>query len=151
MTHWWKIVLRTGASLETSVTVTHLTSDKVICFTGEAHLLATEAGTDWVRAPVVLFELDGAGDGLLSRLIASGAGDWLRLNPGAGDALRRWLTDPDFTTLGDELEETEECLVLDIETFEAEFLDTTALCPDFEKLGALELVPGDVMLESGWE
>ena len=81
------------------VLVTHLSSDMVICFTGEAHLLATVAGTDWVRVPGVFLELDGAGDGLLSRFIASKAGDSLRLIPGTGDALRRVFVGPEFETV----------------------------------------------------
>lgn len=52
-----------------------LNSDMVICLTGDAHLLATEAGTDCVRVPGLVLELDGAGEGLLSRFITSGAGD----------------------------------------------------------------------------
>ena len=77
---------------------THLSSDIVICFTGDAHLLAIAAGTDCVRIPGVFLVLDGAGDGLLSLFIASGAGDSLRLIPGAGDALRRVFIGPEVET-----------------------------------------------------
>lgn len=125
----------------------------MICFTGDAHLFATDAGTDWFRVPGVLLELDGAGEGLLSRLIASGAGDWLRLIPGAGDALRRVFIGPaletPFTVFG-ELEVWAEVFVLDTETFETEFLANPEKVPVLERLGDFTL-SGDVTVEPGWE
>ena len=127
----------------------------VICFTGEAHLLATEAGTDWVRVPGVLLELDGAGEGLLSRVIASRAGDSLRLVPGAGDALRLVFVGPELETLFTELGEYEfwaDGLVLEtFETFETEFFDIPRKVPVLERFGDLTKPSGDVTAEPGCE
>ena len=102
--------------------------------------MASGAG-DWLRFT------PGAGDWLR---FTNGAGDWLRFTPGAGDALRLWLTGPDTDpdlTPDCVFKGWLDCLDLETETLETEFFK---LVPDFEKLGVLETVPGEVTLLS-WE